>query len=112
ANRTTDCTTSNASASTSAKWPSSTVIPGLAFCMLPQPLVLQSLSNLAQHVVFVVFRKYAIDNEQPVRTERSFGDHALLFTEEIRQDAVEANLHRVFAIGHREIDMRSIEPLA
>ena len=75
------------------------VFPGALF---PVALLLQRVGDFLRHVVLVVLGQHGVGLEPAAGLERAFGDHALPFAEQVRQDALIADRDSAVAVGHLE----------
>src|SRR5450631_1876505 len=70
--------------------------------LAPNPLLLQSIGDLARHVALVMFGEDAIGMKNFVLTERAFRDDALPFTKEIGQHSGIGHTDLLFGVGNGE----------
>ena len=80
----------------------------LPVVVLPVPLLLEAVGDLARHVVLVVLGEHAVGLEGAGLVERAFGHHALPFAEQIGQQALIRDRDGVAAVGHREADLQVV----
>src|SRR6185437_12923762 len=79
-------------------------ISSLAVVVLPVALLLQGISDFLRHVGLVVLGEHGIRLEYAGTVERTLGNHALPFTEQIRQNAFVGDRKRRAAVGYLETD--------
>src|SRR6516225_5215658 len=81
----------------------------LAFVvLLPVTLLLQSIGDVLRHIGLVVLGEHAVGPKCTSRIEGAFGDHALPFAEEIRQQALIGDRDCTLAVGHLETDGKAV----
>ena len=78
----------------------------LPVVVLPVSLLLETVGDLARHVILVVLGEHAVGLEGAGLIERAFGHHALPFAEQIGQQALIRDRDGVAAVGHGKADLQ------
>ena len=75
-----------------------------AVIVLPVALLLQGVGDLLRHVGLVMLGQHGVGLEHAGGIERAFGDDALPFAEQVRQNSLVGDRQRGAAVGDAEID--------
>ncbi len=70
------------------------------------PLLLQGIGDILGHVVLVVFGEHGVSLENAGSVERTFGNHALPFAEQVGQNSLIGNRQRRAAVGDLESNLQ------
>src|ERR1700690_251107 len=90
---------------------SSRALPDRRRGLLPVPLLLQGLDNLARHVILVVLGEHGVGLEQAARLDIALGDDALPLAEQVGHNALEADRNVLVAVGDLKADLQIVAAL-
>ena len=76
----------------------------LLVIVLPVALLLQRVGDVLGHIGLVVLGEHGVGLEHAGRVERAFGDHALPFAEQVRENSLIGHRQGRAAIGDLEAD--------
>ena len=75
-----------------------------AVIVLPVSLLLQGVGDILGHIGLVMLGQHSVGPEDAGGIQRAFGDDALPFTEQVRQNSLVGDRQRGAAVGDAEID--------